>query len=68
MNQGSTGPNYLHRAGNDHNDHNDVWQDGALIVRVSDTQWAAYFAAFEKQAVPTDALGNPLPDAGPITR
>lgn len=31
-------------------------------------QWAAYFAAFEKQAVPTDALGNPLPDAGPITR
>lgn len=68
MNQGSTGQNYLHRAGDDHNDHNDVWQDGALIVRVSDTQWAAYFAAFEQQAVPTDALGNPLPCAGPITR
>ncbi|MGS0893778.1 DUF2278 family protein [Burkholderia stagnalis] len=68
MNQGSTGSNYLHRAGDDHNDHNDVWQDGALIVRVSDTQWAAYFAAFEQQAVPTDALGNPLPGAGPITR
>lgn len=68
MNQGSTGANYLHRAGDDHNDHNDIWQDGALIVRVSDTQWAAYFAAFEQQAVPTDALGNPLPGAGPITR
>ncbi|KVW36288.1 DUF2278 family protein [Burkholderia ubonensis] len=67
MNQGSSGPHFLHRAGDDHNDHNDIWQDGALIVRVSDTQWAAYFAAFEQQTVPTDALGNPLPGAEPIT-
>ncbi|MDE1179756.1 DUF2278 family protein [Paraburkholderia sp.] len=67
MNQGSSG-SFLHRQGDDSNDHNDIWQDGALMVDLAGAQWAAYFAAFERQAVPTDALGNPLPDAGPITR
>lgn len=32
MNQGSSGPHFLHRPGVDTNDHNDVWQDGALLV------------------------------------
>lgn len=65
MNQGSSGE-FIHKQGNDHNDHNDIWQDGALMVDLNGTQWAAYFAAFEGQALPTDALGNPLPDAKPI--
>lgn len=67
MNQGSSGPHFLHRPGVDTNDHNDVWQDGALLVDLGGPQWAAYFAAFEQQAVPTDGLGNPLPGAGPIS-
>ncbi|KVE39362.1 DUF2278 family protein [Burkholderia sp. TSV86] len=68
MNQGSSGAHYLHRAGDDGADHNDVWQDGALMVCIDgNQQWAAYFAAFEQQAVPTDALGNPQPGSGPIT-
>jgi uncharacterized protein YukJ len=58
MNQGSSG-SFIHRDGNDSNDHNDVWQDGALLVAVEPARWAAYFAAFEKQHLPTDDLGNP---------
>ena len=60
MNQGSTG-GYIHRAGNDANDHNDIWQDGAVLIDVGEPEWAAYFAAFNQQLVPTDELGNPLP-------
>lgn len=67
MNQGSTGAHFLHTAGNDSTDHNDIWQDGALLVDLGGAQWSAYFAAFQQQRVPTDNLGNPLPDAGPIT-
>jgi hypothetical protein len=33
MNQGSTAP-FIHRAGNDSNDHNDVWQDGGVLIFV----------------------------------
>ncbi len=65
MNQGSTG-GFLHRPGDDSNDHNDVWQDGALFVEVGGTGWAAYFAAFNQQFVPTDDLGNPTPGAATI--
>jgi uncharacterized protein YukJ len=65
MNQGSTG-RFIHREGDDSNDHNDVWQDGALLVDRGQNQWAAYFSAFSKQLVPTDDLGNPLPEAEPI--
>lgn len=68
MNQGSSGGHFLHRQGNDANDHNDVWQDGALMVALGQAGWAAYFAAFEQQAVPTDALGNPISGARPIDR
>lgn len=60
MNQGSTG-GYIHRAGSDANDHNDIWQDGAVLIDVGEPEWAAYFAAFNQQLVPTDELGNPLP-------
>lgn len=65
MNQGSTGE-FLHEKGNDSNDHNDIWQDGALMVDLGADGWAAYFSAFEKQYVPTDDLGNPLPGSAPI--
>ena len=65
MNQGSTG-SFLHRPDDDSNDHNDVWQDGALLVDLGQPEWAAYFAAFNKQLVPTDDLGNPQPNAQTI--
>ena len=62
MNQGSRG-SFVHREGNDRNDHNDVWQDGAVFVDGGEAGWTAYFAAFDQQFVPTDDLGNPLPGA-----
>jgi uncharacterized protein YukJ len=62
LNQGST-KGFIHRPGNDSNDHNDVWQDGSLMVDQGDNGWAAYFSAFDQQLVPTDDLGNPLPGA-----
>ena len=65
MNQGST-KGFIHRPGNDSNDHNDIWQDGALIVDISEPQWVSYFSAFNQQLVPTDNLGNPKPDGAPI--
>jgi uncharacterized protein YukJ len=65
MNQGSTG-GFVHRDGDDSNDHNDIWQDGALFVNVGEPEWAAYFAAFNQQLVPTDDLGNPQPGAETI--
>lgn len=58
MNQGSTG-SFLHRPDNDSNDHNDIWQDGALLVALADGKWAGYFAKFDQQHLPTDDLGNP---------
>ncbi len=65
MNQGSTG-DFIHRAGDDHNDHNDIWQDGAVFVDTGEAAWVAYFAAFNQQLVPTDDLGNPMPGAKTI--
>lgn len=65
MNQGSTGE-FIHIAGNDDNDHNDIWQDGAVLVNLGQPEWAAYFAAFNQQLVPTDDLGNPKPGAETI--
>jgi len=65
LNQGSTG-GFIHRADDDSNDHNDVWQDGALLVDLGEPEWAAYFSAFNQQLVPTDDLGNPGPDGAPI--
>ena len=60
MNQGSRG-RYIHRAGTDGNDHNDIWQDGALTIDFAGGGWVAYFSAFTGQTVPTDDLGNPFP-------
>jgi uncharacterized protein YukJ len=65
MNQGST-KGFIHRSNDDSNDHNDVWQDGAVFVNLGQDGWAAYFAAFEQQYVPTDDLGNPIPGSQPI--
>ncbi len=65
MNQGSTGQ-FLNNGKDDHNDHNDVWQDGAVIVDQGEPELAAYFTAFTQQLVPTDALGNPVNGAQPI--
>jgi uncharacterized protein YukJ len=65
MNQGSTG-SFVHRPDDDHNDHNDVWQDGAVFVNLGQPEWAAYFSAFNQQLVPTDDLGNPVDGAKTI--
>jgi uncharacterized protein YukJ len=69
MNQGSSAP-FIHREGDDRNDHNDVWQDGAVLVDFKDPanpEMAAYFTAFTQQDVPTDDLGNPLNDSHGMT-
>jgi uncharacterized protein YukJ len=66
MNQGSKDP-FTHRAGHDRNDHNDIWQDGALMMDFGDGKCVAYFAAFTQQVVPTDELGNPLPGGHTIS-
>ena len=68
MNQGSSGDHFRHTAGDDSTDHNAVWQDGGLMVDLGEAGWAAYFAAFQQQAVPTDPLGNPISGAKPIDR
>jgi uncharacterized protein YukJ len=66
MNQGSTG-SFLNNGVDDHNDHNDIWQDGALIVDFGEPQLAAYCPAFTQQMVPTDKLGNPQEPSHPMT-
>ncbi len=65
QNQGSTG-SFLNNGRDDHNDHNDIWQDGAVIADLGSETWAAYFTAFTQQLSPTDELGNPMPGARPI--
>jgi uncharacterized protein YukJ len=66
MNQGSRG-GFVNNGKDDHNDHNDVWQDGAVLVDLGQPEWAAYFTAFTQQDVPTDALGNPTQTSHGIT-
>jgi hypothetical protein len=51
---------------NDADDHNDVWQDGGILVNLGQPEWAGYFTAFTQQQVPTDRLGNPQEDSHPI--
>jgi uncharacterized protein YukJ len=65
MNQGSTG-RFVHRQDDDSNDHNDIWQDGAVLVWFGGDQWTAYFSVFEKQFLPTDELGNPAQGSQPV--
>jgi len=65
MNQGST-KGFIHHPGNDANDHNDIWQDGAILIDLGEPEWAGYFSAFNQQLVPTDDLGNPVPGAKTI--
>lgn len=60
MNQGSSG-SFVNNGRDDHNDHNDIWQDGAVVVDMGMPEVAAYFTAFTQQMVPTDKLGNSLP-------
>jgi len=58
MNQGSSSP-FLNDGVDNNNDHNDVWQDGGVVVDVGTPEFAAYFTAFTQQLVPTNDLGNP---------
>lgn len=60
MNQGSQS-SFLNNGIDDHNDHNDIWQDGGVIVDVGQSEMAGYFTVFTQQLVPTDDLGNPKP-------
>lgn len=64
MNQGSRG-GFVHHPGSDRNDHNDIWQDGAVFID-DGRSWTAFFAAFNQQFVPTDDLGNAVPGAKTI--
>jgi len=57
MNQGSGG-NFVNDGTDNNNDHNDIWQDGAVLVDFGKPQWSAYFTTFTQQMVPTDNLGN----------
>jgi len=65
MNQGSQG-SFLNNGVDDHNDHNDIWQDGAVIVDTRQPELAAYFTVFTQQLVPTDKFGNPDADSHPV--
>src|SRR5271166_591327 len=65
MNQGSSG-GFLNNGVDDHNAHNDVWQDGGVVVDLGKPEFAAYFTAFTQQFVPTDNLGNPQAGSHPI--
>jgi uncharacterized protein YukJ len=65
MNQGSKAP-FLNDGVDDNNDHNDVWQDGAVIVDLGQPELAAYFTTFTQQLVPTDQLGNPEGGSHPV--
>jgi uncharacterized protein YukJ len=67
MNQGSGAP-FLNNGVDDHNDHNDVWQDGAVLIDIGEPEWVAYFTAFTQQLVPTDELGNPDENSHEIDR
>jgi uncharacterized protein YukJ len=66
MNQGSSGK-FINNGVDDHNDHNDVWQDGAVLVDMGNGDVAAYLTAFTQQLVPTNGLGNPKPNGHTIT-
>ena len=65
MNQGSTGT-LLNDRQDANKDHNEIWQDGAVLFDLGNGRWTGYFTAFAQQLVPTDDLGNPTPDAHPI--
>jgi uncharacterized protein YukJ len=66
MNQGSTGT-LLNNRQDANKDHNEIWQDGAILVDFGNGSWTGYFTAFAQQLVPTDSLGDPLANAHPIT-
>ncbi len=66
MNQGSQ-KSFLNNGVDDHNDHNDIWQDGAVIIDIGQPELAAYFTVFTQQMVPTDRLGNPVSDSHEMT-
>jgi len=63
FNQGSQSETFLNNGRDDHNDHNAIWQDGAVMVDLGQPEWAEYFTTFTQEIVPTDGLGNPV-DAG----
>jgi uncharacterized protein YukJ len=70
MNHGSTGKYLNHGVDSAHGhllDHNDVWQDGGVLVDLGASGWSAYFTAFTKQLVPTDDRGNPAPNGHQIS-
>jgi uncharacterized protein YukJ len=59
MNQGSGTAAFYNDHEHDDNDHNDIWQDGAVLVDFGQPEAAGYFTAFTQQTVPTDDFGNP---------
>ncbi|HTU25871.1 MAG TPA: DUF2278 family protein [Pirellulales bacterium] len=57
MNQGSSG-RFVNHGDDSPKDHNDVWQDGGVLVELGNGQWAGYFTAFQQELVPTNDRGN----------
>jgi uncharacterized protein YukJ len=70
MSKESSGKKYENEGVDEKNghviDHNEVWQDGAVLVDQGQPEWAAYFTAFTQQLVPTDDRGNPAKDGHEI--
>jgi uncharacterized protein YukJ len=66
MNQGSLSDTFRNDGVSDDNDHNDIWQDGAVLIDFGQSQWSGYFTAFTQQQVPTDNLGNPVGSSHPV--
>jgi uncharacterized protein YukJ len=56
MNQGFSG-SFVNDGVSDANDHNDIWQDGGVIVDLGENA-GDYFTSFFQQLVPTNNLGN----------
>jgi uncharacterized protein YukJ len=54
MNQGSS-KSFINNGADNHNDYNNVWQDGAVLIDFNEPQWAGYFTAFTQQNVPMTA-------------
>jgi len=48
FNQGSQTATFLNNGRDDHNDHNAVWQDGAMIVDLGEPECVGYFTAGQR--------------------
>ena len=62
MNQGSSG-SFVNNSRDDHNDHNDIWQDGAVVVDLGQPECAASFRRLRSKLFPPIISGIPCQGA-----